>query len=141
VAGLILASPSLRGHWPAELAAEAARRVVVGDADALLQPLAHAPWYQLSAANLVSRERMLARTYVAQDGEPLIGRVACPILAFFGTGGDVGGEADLALIRANARAARVDTCLIPGADHVYTGAEDAVGAQIAAWVATLGPGG
>jgi pimeloyl-ACP methyl ester carboxylesterase len=143
VAGLVLASPSLRGHWPPELAAEAERLVAAGSPDTLLQPLRDAPWYQLSAANLVSRERMLARTYAAQDGAPLIGRVACPILAFFGTGGDVGGEEDLALIRSSARAARrVDTALIPGADHVYTAVEDVVGTQIAAWAAeTLSQGG
>jgi pimeloyl-ACP methyl ester carboxylesterase len=134
VAGLVLASPSLRGHWPPELAAEAERLVTAGSPDTLLQPLPDAPWYQLSAANLVSRERMLARTYTAQGGAPLVSRVACPILAFFGTGGDVGGEEDLALIRAGARLApRVDTALIPGADHVYSGVEDGVGAQIAAW--------
>ncbi len=142
VAGLILASPSLRGHWPPELVAEAARRMADGEADALLQPLPDAPWYQLSVGNLLSRERMLARTYVAQDGAPLIGRVSCPILAFFGASGDVGGEADLELIRTNARAAaRVDTLVIPSADHVYTGVEQAVGAEIAAWVAALAPKG
>lgn len=135
VAGIVLASPSLRGHWPAEQAAEAARLVAAGAPDTLLPPIEGAPWYRLSAGNLVSRELMLARTYAAADGAPLLGRVACPILAFFGTGGDVGGADDLATIRANARATpRLDTLLIPGADHVYTGVEAAIAAQIATWV-------
>jgi dienelactone hydrolase len=138
LAGIALASPSLRRHWPPELAAEAARLVAVGEPDTFLPPIQGAAWYRLSAGNLVSRERMLARTYIAAEGEPLIGQVTCPILAFFGTGGDVGGVGDLETIRANARAAaQVDTQLIAGADHVYTGVEPAVAARLVEWVERL----
>ena len=60
---------------------------------------------------------------------PLVARVRCPLLAFFGAlesrsreGGDRAPE--LATIRRHATAApRVDTRLIPGANHSYEGRE------------------
>lgn len=138
LAGIVLASPSLRGHWPSELVAEAARLVAAGEPDALLPPIQGAVWYRLSAGNLLSRERMLARTYLAATGDPLLRAVACPILAFFGMGGDVGGAEDLALIAANAqRAPRVDAFLIPNANHVYSDQEHVVAEHLLRWVGQL----
>jgi hypothetical protein len=60
------------------------------------------------------------------------------VLAFFGTVQDTGDEADLALIRRNAKvAARVDTAIVDGADHVYTNRESAVAKVILNWLNSL----
>jgi hypothetical protein len=65
-----------------------------------------------------------------------------PLLAFFGTRDDVGGQADLDTIvsavgRQQGGAARVTTALIDGGDHMYTGREHHVAQVIARWAAGL----
>ena len=65
-------------------------------------------------------------------------RLACPLLAFFGTRGDVGGEADLELVtsslsRLSNTRSRVETRLIERADHMYTGEEAQVAQTIRDW--------
>ena len=76
--------------------------------------------------------------YGVYDPDPAIGKIRCPILAFFGTVQDTGGEADLDMIRRNAKAAaRVDTAVIDGADHIYTGRESAVARILLDWLATI----
>jgi pimeloyl-ACP methyl ester carboxylesterase len=69
-----------------------------------------------------------------------IARVSCPLLAFFGTRGDVGGAAELEAVktstaRLSAGPRRIDTALISRADHMYTGEEAQVAQVIAEWVA------
>lgn len=75
----------------------------------------------------------------AESDDPPVARVRCPILALFGTAeAQYGTEADLAVVRRNARAARrVDTRLVAG-DHGYTGHEAEAADAIADWLAALG---
>ncbi len=135
VRGVVLASPDLRGHW-SEVIAEAERLAGAGRGDELLPPLMGAAWYRLSAANVVSRARVLGRAY-ARDGP--ISSVTSPLLAFFADR-DVGGEAELESIRATAtRAASVETARLVGGDHVYTDAEVEAAELIARWIATAVP--
>jgi pimeloyl-ACP methyl ester carboxylesterase len=65
-----------------------------------------------------------------------------PLLAFFGTDDDVGGQEELALLKSavaqQAGAPPVTTALIAGADHMYTGQEQQVADVIARWAAGLG---
>jgi len=137
VAGVVAASPDLHGHWSPDLIVAAERLVAEGRGTELLLPMRDTPWYQLSAQNVVSRARNLAHIYQADQDTPAIAHLQCPLLAFFGSA-DVGGTAELAIIRQNARhAAQVETRLIEGADHVYTGHEHEVATLIANWIATL----
>lgn len=135
VRGVVLASPDLHGHW-SEVVAEAERLAAAGRGDELLPPLMDAPWYRLTAANVVSRVRVVGRVY-APDGP--ISSVTAPLLAFFG-GRDIGGEAELEAIRANAtRAATVETARLIAGDHVYTDAEVEAAELIAHWIETAVP--
>jgi hypothetical protein len=68
-----------------------------------------------------------------------IAHVTRPLLAFFGTRGDVGGEADLEVVRSSTTRlsrgpGRIDTAMIQRADHMYTGEEAQVAQVIADWI-------
>jgi pimeloyl-ACP methyl ester carboxylesterase len=133
--GIVLASPDLHGHWPPALVAQAQSLVAMGQGNELLPAILNTDWYRLSANNIVSRATILNHTYTSAIDKPFIADVHCPILALFGTAGDVGGAPELDMLRQNAvHATRVDTKLVPGADHVYTNQEAAVAAMIAAWI-------
>src|SRR6185503_4069582 len=77
-----------------------------------------------------------------QTTNAAVTRIHCPLLAFFGTRGDVGTEADLKLLkscieRQASGPRRVDTVMIRGADHMYAGEEAQVAETIAKWADTL----
>jgi dienelactone hydrolase len=136
--GSVLASPDLRGHWKPELVAQAQSLVDSGNGDELLPSLIGAYWYRLSARNIVSRASILSQTFISEKGTPFIANVHCPVLAVFGAAGDVGGEPELQTIKQNAvNAARVDTRLIPGADHVYTQHEEEFAEGLDEWIQSL----
>jgi pimeloyl-ACP methyl ester carboxylesterase len=82
----------------------------------------------------------------AETRNPGVTRVRCPLLAFFGTKGDVGDAAELELLKSSIQRqssgpSRVDTAMIRNADHMYAGEEGQVADIIAEWAATLGPTG
>ena len=77
---------------------------------------------------------------------PGVTRIHCPLLAFFGTRGDVGSQADLELLKSSIQRqssgpSRVDTVMIENADHMYTGEEAQVAQVIAKWADRLVPMG
>ena len=79
-----------------------------------------------------------------QTLNPGVTRIRCPLLAFFGTRGDVGTEEDLERLKAcisrqASGPSRVDTVMIRGADHMYAGEETQVAQTIAKWADTLLP--
>jgi alpha-beta hydrolase superfamily lysophospholipase/molybdopterin converting factor small subunit len=86
-----------------------------------------------SAGTYLDRERGNLDVYGDHTANPPVSRIAVPLLALFGTDEAwVGGAAELAVIRRHATASpRVETCLIAGADHSYTGLTDEAGAAIA----------
>jgi alpha-beta hydrolase superfamily lysophospholipase len=140
VIGLVAASAALPAARPnADLVALSEKMVAEGRGQDLL------PWGSSragagthSAATLLNRAQTGLDQYGLDDPSPAIGTVACPILAFFGTEQDTGDAADLEMIRRNAKAAaRVDTAIIEGADHVYRGREAAVADVIRGWLDTL----
>ena len=141
VKGMVLASPDLHGqnkHWKPELV-EAARKLVTdGHPNDLMPPLFNAEWYRLTAANVVSRAEVLSHVYTSDRGAPSIAAITCPILALFGSDGDIGGEAELATLRQQAVSApRFEGCMV-GGDHMYTDHEAEVGKVIGEWIAGLG---
>jgi hypothetical protein len=126
---------------------EAKRLVAAGEGDALIRdPKRDFPSY-ISAATFLDIDAFLtdsaARDFFGvQVANPPIARVHVPLLAFFGTRDDVGGQADLdtivsAMRRHRGRSARVTTALIDGGDHMYTGQEPQVARVIARWAAGL----
>jgi pimeloyl-ACP methyl ester carboxylesterase len=137
VRGIVLASPDLHGHWSSVLD-EARKLVAQGYGDEVLPDFMHAPHYRLSAANVVSRADVLNHVYTSDKAAPHLAAVRCPLLAFFGTNGDVGAQSELDTLKAQAvNTAHIDTRLIEGADHGYVERETAVAETIAAWVGTL----
>jgi pimeloyl-ACP methyl ester carboxylesterase len=150
VVGLVLASgsvqPDLRTSDPDQLR-EARRLMAAGEGDALIRdPKRDFPSY-ISAATFLDVDAFLtdpaARDFFGlQTARAPIARVRLPLLAFFGTRDDVGGQADLdaivtAVSRHHGEAARVTTALIDGGDHMYTGQEQQVAQVITRWAAGL----
>jgi pimeloyl-ACP methyl ester carboxylesterase len=91
-----------------------------------------------SAATFLNRVRTGLDQYGLDDPDPAIGKITCPVLAFFGTVQDTGDAADLELIRHNAKSAeRVDTAMVEGANHIYTEREPAVAKVILDWLNSL----
>jgi hypothetical protein len=91
-----------------------------------------------SAATFLNRVRTGLDQYGLDDPDPAIGKVRCPVLAFFGTERATGTAADLELIRRNAKTAeRVDTAMIEGANHLYTDRESAVAHLLLNWLESI----
>ena len=65
--------------------------------------------------------------------------ITCPLLAFFGTRDDVGGDGDLAVVKATSRRlengpSRITTATIARGDHMYAGEEAQVAQVIGDWL-------
>jgi pimeloyl-ACP methyl ester carboxylesterase len=153
VVGLVLASGGVRGYTPpvdpekrAEAAgqlAEAARLVADGRGDDLLRlPNRQFPAF-ISAATFLDDANTPAEFgdfFGEKTPNPAVTRIRCPLLAFFGTReSEIGSEAELELIktciqRLSSGPRSVDTAMIRGADHMYTGEEMQVARTIATWV-------
>lgn len=130
VVGLVLASgdvrPELRTSDPDQLR-EAHRLMAGGEGDALIRdPKRNFPSY-VSAATFLDIDAVLndsaARDFFGvQTANAAITRLRIPLLAFFGTRGDVGGQADLdtiaSAVRRRGSGVRVTTALIHGGDHM-----------------------
>jgi len=150
VVGVVLASGAVRAETkptdPDQLA-EATRLMAAGKGDALVRdPKRSFPSY-ISAATLLDIAKSPPQSkdfFGMQTPNPGVTRIRCPLLAFFGTKGDVGTKADLELLKSciNRQASgprRVETVMIRGADHMYTGEEAQVAETIAKWADTLLP--
>ena len=141
VAGLVAGSPPVRaGRSDPSLLAQAERMVADGRGQDLL------PWGSSpagagthSAQTYLNRIRTNIDVYGTDTPDPLVARIRCPLLALYGSDEAwVGGAADLAMIERNATAsARVETALIEGADHVYTGHEAEVARVVSRWLGDL----
>jgi pimeloyl-ACP methyl ester carboxylesterase len=150
VVGMVLASGAVRAETrptdPEQLS-EATRLMAAGRGDDLVRdPKRSFPSF-ISAATFLD----IANTppefkdfFGFQRPNPGITRIRCPLLAFFGTRGDVGTEEDLKLLRSSIQRQssgpnRVSTVMIQRADHMYTGEEEQVAKTIAGWADGLAP--
>ena len=147
VVGVVLASGAIRAEIRApdpDQFEEAKRLMAAGEGDALMRdPKRSFPSY-ISAATFLDIENTPPEYedffgVHKQTSSPGVTRIRCPLLAFFGTRGDVGNEEDLELLKSSIQRQpsgprKVDTVMIPNADHMYTGEEAQVAQTIAAWM-------
>ena len=145
VAGVVLASGAVQPlrlpDQPKELA-DARRHVLAGASDELIRlPNPNFPSF-ISAGTLVDQAEttpQLLDFFGLERRDGAVTTLGCPLLALFGTRGDVGGQRDLDAVKAtptrlSMMTLRVDTALIDGADHMYTGEERQVAGVIDGWV-------
>ena len=147
VAGLVLASGRFRpASGPIVDSARLARaKELVADGrgeDPVPPTVPGAKPSPTSAATLVDLAGMgveLTDFYGVQTPNPPVARVRVPILAWFGTNGDVGTAADLELLENTLKhvqggPSRVTTAMIPQATHMFDGQEARVAQVLADWI-------
>ncbi len=152
VVGVVVASGSVHPATPPtdpDQIAQATRMMAEGRPDDLVRdPKRSFPSF-ISAATMLDmvnsppefKDFFGTRT---ETKDPRVTRIRCPLLAFFGTRGDVGTEATLKLLKSSIQRqssgpSRVETVMIRGADHMYAGEEAQVAETIAKWADTLVP--
>jgi pimeloyl-ACP methyl ester carboxylesterase len=150
VVGVVVASGTVRpgtGPTDPDQIAQATRMMAEGHPDELVRdPKRSFPSY-ISAATMLDivntppefKDFWGTRT---ETKDPAVTRIHCPLLAFYGTRGDVGNDADLKLLKSSIQRqssgpSRVETVMIQNADHMYTGEEAQVAQTIAKWADTL----
>ena len=127
------------GVPPPEWLAQAKQLIAGGRPDDLLQgPFVSAATF----LDLVNTTPEFKDFFGIQTTNPGVTRIHCPLLAFFGTNGDVGNEEDLELLKSSVERQhtgpiRVNTVMIQDADHLYAAQEDQVADVIANWAGTL----
>jgi pimeloyl-ACP methyl ester carboxylesterase len=145
VVGMVLASGQAQPGSTAadpQLIEQATRFVNSGQGDELLRlPNRSFPSF-VSAATFLDDYRTppdILDFFGVRIGNPAVARVRCPILAFYGTRGDVGNEAELqvlksAIERQTNGPRQVTVAMIQDADHMYTGEEQQVARIISDWI-------
>jgi hypothetical protein len=132
-----------RPERDAALLAEATRLVEAGNGEELIHlPKRSFPSY-ISAATFLDLANVPAGVldfFGLEVQTPGVASLRKPLLAFFGTReGDVGGPADLEIVRASAdkyaaTTVKAETLMIDRADHMYTGEEAQVAQVISEWI-------
>jgi pimeloyl-ACP methyl ester carboxylesterase len=145
VAGLVFASPGV-GYSPAQpddpQLAQAKKLVDEGAGDDLLRlPQRSYPSFVSAATylDIANTPRQYKDFFGTQTPDAAITRVTCPVLAFYGSKDDIGGEKDLALLTSSVlrlahHPASVDTAMIANGNHEYVGEEVQVAEVIARWI-------
>jgi pimeloyl-ACP methyl ester carboxylesterase len=147
VAGLVFASGAIGYSAQADdpqLLAQAKKLVGDGAGEDLLRlPHRSFPSFISAATHLdmVNTPREYKDFFGTQITGPAVTRVTCPILAFFGSNGDIGGEKELNLLKSSVQRLsrgprRVDTTMIVNGNHEYEGEEAQVAQIIARWAET-----
>jgi pimeloyl-ACP methyl ester carboxylesterase len=150
VAGLVFASGevvgNLKGGSDPSQVQQAQKSVDGGQGEDLLRiPNRSYPSY-ISAAtewDNLHRPREYADFFGTQTPNPPVSRITCPILAFFDTKEDVGGEKELLLLKSSvqrlAKGPRsIKTTMIRNGNHEYVGEEAQVAQTVAQWAETEG---
>jgi pimeloyl-ACP methyl ester carboxylesterase len=152
VVGVVLASGGVRAYTPptdpdqqaeATRQQEEATRLVADGRGDDLQRIPNRPFPAFISAATFLDDANTPVEYGDFFGEktphPAVTRLRCPLLAFFGTReSEIGTEADLELIktciqRQPSGPRSVETVMIRGADHMYSGEEEQVARTIATW--------
>jgi len=147
VAGLVFASPGVGySTQPDDPQLLAQAKKLVDDAageDLLRLPHRSFPSF-ISAAtylDIANTPREYRDFFGTQTPNAAVSQVTCPILAFYGSKGDIGGGKDLDLLTSSIRRLprgprKVDTTMIVNADHEYIGGEAQVAQTITRWAET-----
>ena len=147
VAGAVFASPGVGYSTEpddTQLLAQARKLVGEGNGDDLLRlPHRSFPSFVSAATYLdgVNTPREYEDFFGTQTPDPAITKVTCPVLAFYGSKDDIGGEKDLALLTSSVRRLAhgprtVDTAVIANGNHEYVGQEAQVVQVITRWIET-----
>lgn len=144
VAGLVFASGTIAPPEPpdADVLALAQRLVHDQQGDDLIRlPGRSFPSFVSAGTflDLADTPSALSDFFGVKTPNPGITRIRCPLLAFFGTRGDVGGEDHLERLRSyvtrqSSGPRQVDTAMIQRGDHMYTGEESQVASVVSHWV-------
>lgn len=144
VAGVVFASPGVGYFEPdaPQLLTQAKKLVEEGAGDDLIRlPNRNFPSFVSAATqlDLANTPRQYKDFFGTQTPDAAITRVVCPVLAFYGSKDDIGGEKELALLTSSvARLAHhpdsVDTAMIANGNHEYVGEEAQVADVIARWI-------
>ena len=142
VVGVVLASGNVRADTrvpPPELLAQAKQMIADGRREDLLEgPFVSAATFM----DIVNTPAEFKDFFGIRTPNPGVTRIHCPLLAFFGTSADVGGEQDLELLKSSIKRqssgpSRVNTAMIQGANHMYAEKEEQVADTIANWADEL----
>jgi hypothetical protein len=126
------------------LLAQAKKLVDEGAGDDLLRlPHRSFPSFISAATHLdiATTPREYRDFFGTQTAKAAVTRLTCPVLAFFGSKADIGGEKDLNLLTSSIRRLphgprKVDTTMIVDGNHEYVGEEAQVAQTIAHWAET-----
>jgi pimeloyl-ACP methyl ester carboxylesterase len=146
VAGLVFASPGVGYFEPddPQLLPQAKKLVEEGAGEDLLRlPNRSFPSFvsaatELDMANTPLQYKDFFGTKTPDGG---IMKITCPVLAFFGSKDDIGGEKDLNRLTSSVRRlprgpSSVSTAMIANGNHEYIGEEAQVAQTIARWAQT-----
>ncbi len=147
VVGIVLASGTVdpqTGPIDRQQLAEARQMMAAGRPDDLVR-LPNRPFPSFVSAatflDIANEPPQLNDFFGMRSANAGVTRITCPLLAFYGTRGDVGREGDLQRLRsALARLPHhpaLETAIIRNGDHMYTGEEAQVAQTIASWADRL----
>jgi len=147
VAGVVFASPGVgyspQPDDPQQLAKEK-KLVDEGNGEDLMRlPQRAFPSFISYATDfdIANTPRQYKDFFGTQTPDAGITRVTCPVLAFYGSKDDIGGEKDLALLTTSVQhlahhPASVHTAMIANGNHEYVGEEAQVAQVITQWIQT-----
>lgn len=147
VVGVVFASPGV-GYSPQpedpQLMTQAKKLVDEGNGDDLIQlPHRSYPSYVSAATwlDIAETPRQDKDFFGIQTPDAAITKVTCPVLAFYGSKDDIGGEKDLDLLTSSVRRlprgpSSVNTAMIANGNHEYVGEEAQVAQVITQWIET-----
>jgi hypothetical protein len=140
VDGLVLASPSFGLRKLDEATAALASRLVSDGRGEDLLP--DGSWPGGFGTRTVSAQTYASWWRVAPGlFDPVAGRFAditCPMLVWYGSDGDVGGEGELDYVaKLSCNTKRLERRILPGVTHGYSGGEAAIADAVAGWSASL----
>ena len=121
--------------------AQAKKLVADGAGDTLVQLSKRSFPSYISAAthlDIIDTPNEYKDFFGTQTSNPAVMRITRPMLAFYGTRGDVGNENTLNLLRSSAQRlsagpTKINTAIIANGDHEYVGEEAQVARIIAEW--------
>jgi len=144
VIGLVFASGNVNADSPIDssLVSQAVRFTSENKGDELVEdPKRSFPSYTSAATimDMVNKPPEYKDFFGIHTVNAGITKIQCPVLAFYGSNGDIANETDLELLKSSVKKqpkgpSSVTTTMIAGADHMYDGEEEQVAGVITKWI-------